>query len=85
MNRKLIAGILLAIAAVLVDAGARDGTRAWLTLDDIVARIAECDLYRRGDGAHPPRNQIAARVHQYPSLFDRRQADSTEIRLRSVG
>lgn len=73
-----------AIAAVLVDAGGRDGTSAWLTFDDIAAKIADYDLYRRPkDGGYPDRAQVAARVNQYASLFERRRADATEVRLRS--
>jgi hypothetical protein len=72
-----------AIAAVLVNAGPRDGPPVWLAFDDIAAKIAAYDLYRRPkDGEHPHGGQVAARVNQYPSLFERRRTDSTEVRLK---
>ena len=72
-----------AIAAVLVDAAEARGERAWLTYDEIADKVAEFDLYRRGDGKHPSAGQINARVHQYPRLFERRDKRETEVALRA--
>jgi hypothetical protein len=71
-----------AIAAVLVDAGARTSSPVWLSCDAIALKIAEYDSYRRpSDDDHPHAGQVAARVTQYPGPFDRRYAERVEIRL----
>jgi hypothetical protein len=72
-----------AIAAVLIDAAESRGQRAWLTYDEIAAKVAEHDLYRREDGKHPSAGQINARVHQYPRLFERRDRRNTEVAVRT--
>jgi hypothetical protein len=72
-----------AIAAVLVDAGSRGVPAVWLPFEEIARRVADHDLYRRPkDGAYPRSGQVAARVNQYPALFERRGDDPIEVRLR---
>ncbi|HYI36258.1 MAG TPA: hypothetical protein VEX39_06625 [Thermoleophilaceae bacterium] len=71
-----------AIAAVLIDASDARGERAWMTYDEVASKIAALDLYRRGDGKHPPPGQISARVHQYPRVFERRDRRGTEVSVR---
>jgi hypothetical protein len=72
-----------AIAAVLIDAAESRSERTWMTYDEIAARVAELDLYRREDGEHPSAGQINARVHQYPRLFERRNRRNTEVAVRA--
>ena len=65
-----------AIVAVL-----RRHPGGWVRKRAIAKEIADSDLWRRpSDGAHPPSNQISARVAKHPELF---QVSDLGVRLRS--
>ncbi len=49
--------------------------------EDLARVIAERDLYRRGDGAHPPAHQLRARAVKYPSLLEASDDGSGRIAL----
>ena len=56
----------------------------WMDRDEIAREVATRDLYRRGDGCHPPSDQIRLRVHSrsYAHLFECSDPRCSRIRLR---
>jgi len=43
----------------------------WMDTKDIAHHINREGLYRRGDGAPVDKNQIGARINNYPHMFER--------------
>jgi hypothetical protein len=52
--------------------------------EDLARVIAERDLYRRGDGQHPPAHQLRARAVRYPHLLEAGDDGSGRIALAAA-
>jgi len=52
----------------------------WMDTKDIAHHVNRQGLYRRGDGAPVDTNQIAARINNYPHMFER-QGSSIRVLL----